>query len=110
MKTCAWSSEVCTHWPLPDFSRSSSASRMPWAQKMPAVRSAIGNADAHRPVAGLAGDRHQPAHALGDLVEAGPLGVGPVLAEAGDRAVDQARIDRRQALVVDAEAVLDVGR
>ena len=33
------------------------------------------DADAHRPLPGHAGDRHQPAHALGDLVDAGPLGI-----------------------------------
>ena len=55
------------------------------------------------------GDRHQPAHALGDLVEAGAVGVGPVLAEAGDAGENDPRIDLAQALVVDAEPVLDVG-
>ena len=40
--TIACSSEVCTHWPFPERSRSSSATRMPWARKMPAVRSATG--------------------------------------------------------------------
>ena len=42
------------------------------------------DADAHRPLPGQAGDRHQAAHALRDLVEARAVGVGPVLAEAGD--------------------------
>ena len=41
-----------------------------------------GNADAHRPLAGQAGDGHQPAHALGDLVEARPAGIRAILAEA----------------------------
>ena len=48
------------------------------------------DADAHRPLPGQAGDRHQPAHALRDLIEARPAGVRPVLAEAGDAAVDDA--------------------
>ena len=52
------------------------------------------NADAHRPLAGQAGDRHQPAHALRDLVEARPVAIGAVLAEAGNAGIDQARIDR----------------
>jgi len=30
-------------------------------------------------LAGLSGDPHDSAHALGDLVEAGTLGIGPVL-------------------------------
>ncbi len=42
MKICACSSEVETHWPSPETSRSSSAVRMPMAQNRPAVRSAIG--------------------------------------------------------------------
>src|SRR5206468_7172686 len=54
------------------------------------------NADAHRPAAGLAvrkaGDAHQPAHALDDIVVAGTVGVGAVLPEAGDRGVYQPRV------------------
>ncbi len=42
MKICACSSELCTHCPLPDASRSSSATMMPCAQSRPAQRSAIG--------------------------------------------------------------------
>ncbi len=67
------------------------------------------DADPHRPLAGQAGDRHEPAHALRDLIEAGTAAIGTVLAEAGDAAIDDARIDRAQRLVVDAEAMLDVG-
>jgi hypothetical protein len=67
------------------------------------------DADAKRAVARDAGDRHQPAHALRDLVESGPARVGAGLAEARDARVDQARIDLRERLVVDAEAVLHVG-
>ena len=67
------------------------------------------NADAHRSLPGDAGDRHQAAHALGDLVDARAVPVRPALPEARDAAVDQARVDRAQALVVDAEAPLDVG-
>ncbi len=40
------------------------------------------DADPHRALTRQAGDRHQPAHALGDLVDAGAIGVGSVLAEA----------------------------
>ena len=68
-----------------------------------------GNADPHRTLAGRAGDRHQPAHALRDLIEARPLVIRPVLAEAGDAAIDDARVDLAQALIVDAELCLDVG-
>ena len=68
-----------------------------------------GNADPHRAFARRAGDRHQPAHALRDLIEARPLVIGAVLAEAGDAAIDDARIDLAHALIVDAELCLDVG-
>ena len=67
------------------------------------------DADPHRAAARLAGDRHQPAHALRDLVDAGPCGVGAALAEARDRAVDDARIDLGHRLVVDLQPVLHVG-
>jgi hypothetical protein len=63
----------------------------------------------HRALAGQSGDRHQAAHALGDLVEARPLGVRPVLAEAGNTGEHQLRVGLRQGVVVDAEARLDVG-
>ena len=57
----------------------------------------------------MAGHRHQPAHALRDLVEARTVPVGAILAEARDAGQHDARIDRGQPLVVDAQAVLDVG-
>jgi hypothetical protein len=52
-------------------------------------------------------DGHEAAEALGDLVEASPLGVRPGLPEAGDTGVDEARVDLPERLVVDTEAVLD---
>ncbi len=67
------------------------------------------NADAHRPLPRQAGDRHQAAHALRDLIEARPVGVGAVLAEAGNAGIDEARIDLGERLVVDAEPLLHVG-
>ena len=42
MAICDSSSEVCTHCPSPETSRSSSAAMMAWAQKWPEHRSAIG--------------------------------------------------------------------
>ncbi|MCY1555112.1 hypothetical protein D9M68_917440 [compost metagenome] len=54
----------------------------------------------HRFAGGVAGDAHQAAHALENEVIPGQGRVGAVLAEAGDRAVDQARIDLPQAVVV----------
>ena len=56
-----------------------------------------------------AGDRHQPAHALCDLIEARALVIGAILAEAGDAAIDEARIDLAQGIVIDAEPRLDIG-
>ena len=53
-----------------------------------------GDADLLRLAVGLAGQVHDAAHALDDEVVAGAVGVGAVLAEAGDRAVDQPRVDR----------------
>ena len=67
------------------------------------------DADPHRPLAGQAGDRHQPAHALRDLVEARALGVGAVLAEAGDAGETMRGLTALSCVVVDAEPVLDVG-
>ena len=75
------------------------------------ARAQVGDrdADAHRSLPRQAGDRHQAAHALRDLVEARAHAVGTVLAVAGNAAVDEARVDRRHRLVADAEAVLHVG-
>ncbi|MGY3220527.1 hypothetical protein ACVIM5_001134 [Bradyrhizobium sp. USDA 4512] len=61
------------------------------------------------PPPGAPGHRHQAAHALRDLIEARPLVIGAVLAEAGDAAIDDARVDRGEALIVDAELLLHVG-
>src|SRR5262245_942414 len=67
------------------------------------------NPDPHRPLPGQAGDRHQAAHALRDLVEAGPARIGAVLAEARNAAENDLGIDLAQRLVVDAEPPLHVG-
>ena len=67
------------------------------------------DADPHRTLARLAGDRHQPAHALGYLIESRPVTVRPVLAKPGNAAIDQARVDRLHGVVIDAEPVLDAG-
>src|SRR3546814_13617258 len=58
----------------------------------------------------LAGHAHQPAHALDQEVVAGARGIGPGLAEAGDRAVDQPRIDLRQAVVIERSEERRVGK
>ena len=66
------------------------------------------NAGANRALAGQAGDRHQPAHALGDLIEAGPVSIRAGLAEAGNAGINEPRVDLRQRLVVDAKPLLHV--
>ena len=67
------------------------------------------DADAHRPLPRQPGDRHQAAHALRYLIEAGPQSIRTVLAEAGNAAIDDAWIDLAAGLIVDAEAVLHIG-
>ena len=64
------------------------------------------DADPDRLGAGMAGDAHQAAQALGDLVDAGAMAVRAALAEAGDRGVHDPRVDPPHRLVVDAEPVL----
>src|SRR3974390_60581 len=66
------------------------------------------DANAHGPLTRQAGDRHQPAHALGDLVEAGAVAVGAVLAEAGDRAGQKPLVVLLRALVGDPKPVFHV--
>ena len=62
------------------------------------------HADLHRPCTfitlGATGQAHQAAQSLDHEVIARALGVGPGLTKAGDRAVDQVRIDRLQRLVI----------
>ena len=103
MKVCNSSSEVCTHWPSPDLSRSSSAVRMPIAANSPVTISAIGMPTRIGPRPGSPVTDIKPAHALHDLVDAGPVLVGAVLAEGGNAGEDEARIDGLQRLVVEAK-------
>src|SRR5690606_3356429 len=63
-------------------------------------------ADPDRPLAGRTGDRHRAALALCDLVDTGPLAVGTVLSEAGNAAVDDARVHLAHGFVVDPEPKL----
>ena len=63
---------------------------------------------AHGALAGQPGDGHQPAHALGDLIEPWAAVVGTVLSEPGDAAVDQPRVDGAQRFVIHPQPVLDV--
>src|SRR5207302_1168475 len=61
--------------------------------------------DPHRALTRQAGDRHQPAHALGDLVDTRPLRIRPALAEPGNAAIDNAWVDLLHRLVINAEPV-----
>ena len=67
-----------------------------------------GHADLLRSAAGavvaLSRHAHQPAHALHGVVVAGAVAVGPRLAEAGDRAIDQARLHCQQRCGIEAVA------
>ena len=53
---------------------------------------------------GHAGDAHQAAHGLEDRIVAGQLAVRPGLPEAGDRAIDETRVDCSQCRVVEIVA------
>ena len=64
------------------------------------------NADPDGTLPGHAGDTHQAAETLGDLVDAGPFAVGAILAEPSDAGIDDARIDLGAGLVVDTESML----
>src|SRR5262249_36632451 len=68
-----------------------------------------GNADPDWALPGQTGDRHQATEPLGDLIDAWSGGVWTGLAEARDAAVHDARVDRGDGIVVDAEAMLYVG-
>ena len=65
--------------------------------------SAIGTPARVRLAVGRAGQVHEAAHALRHQVVAGARRIGAGLAEAGDRAVDQARVVAREARIVEAE-------
>src|SRR5207342_683230 len=58
-------------------------------------------ASAKRSAVGLPGNAHESAHSLGDEVVTAAIGVRTLLAETGDRTIDEAWIDRLQAVVVE---------
>ena len=70
---------------------------------------ADGEAGARRPGLFVTGDRHDAGHRLDLAVIAGGRSFRAGLAEAGDGAIDQPRIDRRQRLIADAELVHHAG-
>ena len=62
-----------------------------------------GHAAEDRPAVRLAGDGHQPAHGLDEHVDSGFVSPRPRRPEGRERAVDDARIDGSDALIVDAQ-------
>ena len=63
-----------------------------------------GDADAGRRTVGEAGHIHQPAFGLDDRVVAGQVLLGARLPVARDRAIDDARVERGNRVVVEAES------
>ena len=109
MKICASSSDVVTQRPTPVRSRSNSAIMIAEREQVAGSQVVDRDADAHRALAGQAGDRHQAAHALGDLVDAGAMTVRSGLPKAADAAVDDARVDRPHVVVAHLQPVLHLG-
>src|SRR5206468_5920346 len=58
---------------------------------------------------GLAGETHQPADALDGEVVAGAIARGAAQAEAGDRCVDDVRVERAAGVFSEAEALHRAG-
>ena len=75
----------------------------------PGEEVADGDPDALRVVGVGAGERHQAALALGDLVVPGAAALGTVVAEPADPQDDEARVELVQALDGEAEPVEDAG-
>ena len=67
------------------------------------------DAHAHRPAAWMTGNRHQATHALRNLIHTRAARVWPILPEACNAAIDDARINFLHCFVIDAELVLDGG-
>ena len=65
----------------------------------------IGHADLLRRAVGFSGQVHDAAHALDDEIVSGPPGIGSILPEPGDRAIDQPRIGSRNAFVIETETL-----
>ncbi|MNT15363.1 hypothetical protein D3C72_1504130 [compost metagenome] len=68
-----------------------------------------GNPRAHRSAPGFARDRHHAGDPLRDLVQTRALVVRTILPEPRYAAIDDARIDLAQRLIVDAQLELHVG-
>src|ERR1051326_4673658 len=106
MKICASNNEVCTHCPSPVRSLASSASTMPLASRMPAEVSLIAIPTRTGPCPGRPVIDMSPPMPCADLIDPGAPLIGAVLPKAGDAAIDDARVDLADGIVIDAEAVL----
>ena len=100
--TCVSRSAMSIWQPSPVSSRRRSAARIATVGIDAGEDVGIGDADLLRLAVRLAGQVHDAAHPLDHQVVAGAVRIGAVLAEAGDRAIDEPRIDLPQALVVEA--------
>ena len=109
MKTCASSSDVCTQRPSPVRSRSKSAIMMPSASRLPAVRSSIGMPTRTGPCPGKPVIDISPPSPCAIWSTPARFDIGPVLTEAADAAIDDARIVRPHVVIGDLQPVLHVG-
>ena len=66
-------------------------------------------ASAQRRAIGFTGHTHEAAHCLRDEIERGTVAVGPALAEAGDVAAHQARIESFEPGLVEPDALKNSG-
>ena len=76
---------------------------------MPPIVSQIAKPARIGPLRRLAGDRHDPGHRLELAVEGGRRPLRPGVAEAGDGAVDQPRVEPRERLVAEPQPVHHAG-
>src|SRR6266446_5137913 len=65
--------EACTHWPSLEIIALQERGEDADAREQPGREVDDGNADPHRAFTRRGADRHQPAHALRDLIEARTL-------------------------------------
>ena len=107
--TIAASSDVRTTCPRPVRDRSCSAATHPVRAVHTGEQVADGDADTLRVVRSRAGQRHQAALALGDLVVPRPAALGAVVAEPADREDHEPWIERVQPLDGKAEPVEHAG-
>ena len=95
--------------PLPRFLPLEQRDEDPERAEEPCGEVRDGNAHPHRAPPRLAGDRHETAQSLRDLIDSGPVAIGAVLAESGDARVDEPRVHLAECRIVDAQPDLHVG-